>query len=123
MRELAQAFRPHVWMNAHSGMEALFMPYDHRAEVPATPEAASALQLLGHLNQIACGGRCAVGSGGKSVGAPPPHPEHGIHAAAACWAMQIMHWKMLCCGLRECEWVSVALQQDTVQHMRGSRVC
>ena len=69
MRDLAQGFRPHVWMNAHSGMEALFMPYDHRAEVPEGPEAQAALELLQQLNRIACGGRCAVGSGGKSVGA------------------------------------------------------
>ena len=30
MHALAKDFRPHVWVNAHSGMEALFMPYDHR---------------------------------------------------------------------------------------------
>ena len=32
--EMLQAFRPHAWINVHSGMEALFMPYDHVAEVP-----------------------------------------------------------------------------------------
>lgn len=26
MLKVAQHFKPHVWMNAHSGMEALFMP-------------------------------------------------------------------------------------------------
>ena len=26
MLQVAQRFKPHVWMNAHSGMEALFMP-------------------------------------------------------------------------------------------------
>ena len=83
MRDLATGFRPHVWMNAHSGMEALFMPYDHRAEVPAGPEAKAALELLQQLNKIACGGRCAVGSGGKSVGAPWPGPNHILDLALA----------------------------------------
>ena len=26
MLQVAQHFKPHVWVNAHSGMEALFMP-------------------------------------------------------------------------------------------------
>ncbi len=34
MRHLAESLRPHVWLNVHSGMEALFMPYDHQARVP-----------------------------------------------------------------------------------------
>ena len=33
LRGLAAGFKPHVWVNVHSGMEALFLPYDHRAEV------------------------------------------------------------------------------------------
>ena len=33
LRALAAGWKPHVWVNVHSGMEALFMPYDHRAEV------------------------------------------------------------------------------------------
>jgi hypothetical protein len=33
LRALAASWKPHVWVNVHSGMEALFMPYDHRAEV------------------------------------------------------------------------------------------
>ena len=74
MRDLAQQFKPHVWINVHSGMEALFMPYDHRAAVPEGPEATAALQLLQQLNRAACGSRCAVGSGGKSVGGPPAGP-------------------------------------------------
>ena len=35
MHALAKSFQPHVWVNAHSGMEALFMPYDHRSAHPA----------------------------------------------------------------------------------------
>lgn len=37
VKALAVGFKPHVWVNVHSGMEALFMPYDHRAEVPPPP--------------------------------------------------------------------------------------
>ena len=32
--ELLQGFKPHAWVNVHSGMEALFMPFDHVANVP-----------------------------------------------------------------------------------------
>lgn len=31
---VARALRPHVWASVHSGMDALFMPYDHKAQVP-----------------------------------------------------------------------------------------
>lgn len=68
MRSLAQSFKPHVWVNVHSGMEALFLPYDHRAEVPKGEGPRAALEILEELNVSSCGGRCAVGSGGKSVG-------------------------------------------------------
>ena len=30
---LARELKPHVWLNVHSGMEALFVPWDHKAEV------------------------------------------------------------------------------------------
>ncbi|DBB11886.1 TPA: hypothetical protein ACH3X3_006032 [Trebouxia sp. C0006] len=65
---LTNAFRQHVWLNMHSGMEALFMPYDHLAEIPEGPGAQASLRILQQLNTLHCGGRCAVGSGGKSVG-------------------------------------------------------
>ena len=34
MLRTARALRPHVWASVHSGMAALFMPYDHRAQIP-----------------------------------------------------------------------------------------
>ena len=68
IRDIATAFRPHAWVNVHSGMEALFLPYDHVARVPEGPDAAASLAMLHELNRTACAGRCAVGSGGKSVG-------------------------------------------------------
>lgn len=55
----------------HSGMEALFMPYDHVAALPDDPAGVISYQLLKLLNDIKCGGRCAIGSGGKSVGKTP----------------------------------------------------
>ncbi|KAL3151585.1 hypothetical protein ABBQ38_012581 [Trebouxia sp. C0009 RCD-2024] len=65
---LTNSFRQHVWLNMHSGMEALFMPYDHLADIPPGPGAQASLHILQQLNTLHCGGRCAVGSGGKSVG-------------------------------------------------------
>ena len=41
---LATQFKPHVWMNVHSGMEALFMPYDHLAAIPKGATAQATLQ-------------------------------------------------------------------------------
>lgn len=38
-------FKPHVWMNVHSGMEALFMPYDHLATIPKGPIAEATLEV------------------------------------------------------------------------------
>lgn len=68
LRAVAGSFVPHAWINAHSGMEALFMPYDHVAKTPDGESARATLALLSALNAAHCGGRCATGSGGASVG-------------------------------------------------------
>jgi len=47
---LTNSFRQHVWLNMHSGMEALFMPYDHLAEIPEGPGAQASLHILQQLN-------------------------------------------------------------------------
>ena len=47
---LTNAFRQHVWLNMHSGMEALFMPYDHEAAIPSGPGAQASLSILQQLN-------------------------------------------------------------------------
>uniref|UniRef100_A0A0D9V986 Uncharacterized protein n=1 Tax=Leersia perrieri TaxID=77586 RepID=A0A0D9V986_9ORYZ len=39
MRELSKSFKPHMWVNVQSGLEALFMPNDHKN---TTPNGASA---------------------------------------------------------------------------------
>lgn len=43
---VARGFKPHVWMNAHSGMEALFMPYDHLPRIPDGDAARATLQVV-----------------------------------------------------------------------------
>ena len=68
LHKLASEFQPHIWMNMHSGMEALFMPYDHLPDLPDDEAGQVSLGLLQALNDLKCGNRCAVGSGGKSVG-------------------------------------------------------
>jgi hypothetical protein len=68
LRALGQEFHPHAWINVHSGMDAMFLPYDHKASVPEGAGAQATLALLQELNRRVCGGKCVVGSGGKSVG-------------------------------------------------------
>jgi hypothetical protein len=68
IHDLAKEVQPHVWLNVHSGMYALFTPYDHKPVLPNTSEAKAALRILSVINQEACKGRCVVGSGGSSVG-------------------------------------------------------
>ncbi|WCJ44697.1 Zn-dependent exopeptidases superfamily protein [Euphorbia peplus] len=68
MRKLALSFDPHIWVNVHSGMEALFMPYDHKNTTPDGSPSQMMRSLLSELNQAHCHKRCMVGSGGGSVG-------------------------------------------------------
>lgn len=68
LKALVHEFKPHVWLNVHSGMEAMFLPYDHKNEVPEGPAAEATLAILERLNKELCAGRCGVGPGGKTVG-------------------------------------------------------
>ncbi|CAL1355366.1 unnamed protein product [Linum trigynum] len=68
MRRLALSFDPHVWINVHSGMEALFMPYDHKNTTPEGSASQKMRSLLNRVNKDHCYDRCMVGSGGGSVG-------------------------------------------------------
>ena len=43
LKELVEEFKPHAWVNVHSGMEALFMPFDHKSETP-TGAGAEAME-------------------------------------------------------------------------------
>ncbi|KAL2346183.1 hypothetical protein Fmac_000183 [Flemingia macrophylla] len=68
MRKLAISFEPHLWVNVHSGMEALFMPYDHKNTTPDGLPLQRMKSLLEEVNHLHCQDRCVVGSGGGSVG-------------------------------------------------------
>ncbi|KAK9129267.1 hypothetical protein Sjap_009754 [Stephania japonica] len=68
MRKVSGAFNPHLWVNVHSGMEALFMPYDHKNRTPDGLLSDTMKFILKDVNRLHCKGRCLVGSGGGSVG-------------------------------------------------------
>ncbi|XP_052202265.1 uncharacterized protein LOC127808010 [Diospyros lotus] len=68
MRKLCLSFEPHIWINVHSGMEALFMPYDHKNKTPEGLPSRNMQLILERLNHLHCQERCIVGSGGGSVG-------------------------------------------------------
>ncbi|KAE9603505.1 hypothetical protein Lal_00002025 [Lupinus albus] len=68
MRKLAISFDPHIWVNVHSGMEALFMPYDHKNITPGGLPLQRMKSLLEEVNHLHCHKHCMIGSGGGSVG-------------------------------------------------------
>lgn len=68
MRRLSMEFEPHIWVNVHSGMEALFMPYDHKNTTPDGLLSQRMKLMLEKLNHLHLNDRCLVGSGGGSVG-------------------------------------------------------
>jgi hypothetical protein len=64
---LAKELKPHLWLNVHSGMYALFTPYDHKPYVPNGTNAQAAIRMMQRIKDLSCP-RCVVGSGGHSVG-------------------------------------------------------
>lgn len=68
MQKLVHSFKPQLWVNVHSGMEALFMPYDHRNTTPNGASTKLMKLILRKLNHLHCKDNCVVGSGGGSVG-------------------------------------------------------
>ncbi len=68
LREIAEAFKPDMFLNIHSGMEAMFVPWDHRLEVDYGVNVNATLAMLNEINLRFCMEKCAVGSGGKQVG-------------------------------------------------------
>ncbi|KAK4390927.1 hypothetical protein Sango_2156000 [Sesamum angolense] len=68
MRKLSVSFEPHIWVNVHSGMEALFMPYDHKNTTPDGIPYQIMKSMLDELNHFYLRDHCLVGSGGASVG-------------------------------------------------------
>ncbi|KOM51719.1 hypothetical protein LR48_Vigan09g037800 [Vigna angularis] len=68
MRKLAISFEPHLWVNVHSGMEALFMPYDHKNTTLDGLPLKRMKSFLEEVNHHHCQERCMIGSGGGLVG-------------------------------------------------------
>ena len=68
LRELVKNFKPHAFVNWHSGMEAILTPYDHVAKQPKGTRAQVMNALARAVNEAHCGGRCVLGSGGEGVG-------------------------------------------------------
>ncbi|KAF4388891.1 hypothetical protein G4B88_029201, partial [Cannabis sativa] len=68
MRKLALSFDPHIWVNVHSGMEALFMPYDHKNKTPDGVSSEQMKLMLEKVNLLHFHQHCMIGSGGGSVG-------------------------------------------------------
>ncbi|KAJ7529825.1 hypothetical protein O6H91_15G068100 [Diphasiastrum complanatum] len=68
LRDVAASFKPHLWVNVHSGMQALFMPYDHKNATPDEGSAKPMESLLKTINTLHCKGTCTIGSGGGAVG-------------------------------------------------------
>ncbi|KAL3638950.1 hypothetical protein CASFOL_016857 [Castilleja foliolosa] len=68
IRKLSVSFEPHIWVNVHSGMEALFMPYDHKNTTPPGIPSQIMKSVLEELNHFHLNDQCLIGSGGGSVG-------------------------------------------------------
>ena len=68
VREAVRAFRPHAWVAVHSGMEGMFVPWDHTAGLPRGEGVEATLRALRHVNDVARGGAARIGSGGQEVG-------------------------------------------------------
>jgi len=68
LKNLIEDVKPHAVVNWHSGMSALFTPYDHVARAPTGPGAEAMLKFIQKIDKAHCGGKCVLGSGGKGVG-------------------------------------------------------
>ncbi len=68
LKEITESFRPDMFLNIHSGMEAMFVPWDHRLDVDYGVNVNGTLDMLHEIDATFCGGNCAVGAGGKEVG-------------------------------------------------------
>ena len=68
LRDIAQQFRPDMFLNIHSGMEAMFVPWDHRLDIDYGVNVNATLDMFNEINSKFCSNKCAVGSGGKQVG-------------------------------------------------------
>ena len=84
LRDLIAGFKPHAVVNWHSGMSAVFTPYDHVAQEPTGPGAEAMLQFARVIDAEHCDKKCVLGSGGKGVG-------YLAHGTAADYIYDTMH--------------------------------
>ena len=68
LKKLVEGFKPDAFINVHSGMEALFVPFDHRNTIADGIDVNATLKILKEIDSTFCEGRCSVGSGGGTVG-------------------------------------------------------
>jgi len=67
-RDLVASFEPHAVVNWHSGMSAIFTPYDHVAREPTGAGAEAMMRFARVIDAEHCAKKCTLGSGGKGVG-------------------------------------------------------
>ena len=65
-KSLAQNRRPHVYVNVHSGMDGLLVPWDHKPFIVKGHERTD--RLLGRVSERFCAGKCIHGAGSATVG-------------------------------------------------------
>ncbi|KAI3465218.1 hypothetical protein Pfo_021881 [Paulownia fortunei] len=68
MRKLSVSFEPHICVNVHSGMEALFMLYDHKNTTSDGIPSQIMKSMLEELNDFHLKDHCLIRSGGGSIG-------------------------------------------------------
>lgn len=68
LKELSLEFEQHVWIGVHSGMCAMFMPYDHIGELPNGTSAEAQLKIIESVKNANLEESCEFGPGGKTVG-------------------------------------------------------
>lgn len=68
LRDLVASFKPHAVVNWHSGMSAIFTPYDYVAREPAGAGAEAMMRMARVIDAEHCEKKCTLGSGGKGVG-------------------------------------------------------
>jgi hypothetical protein len=83
LKSLIEEFKPHAVVNWHSGMSALFMPYDHVARMPIGSGADAMVNFIKKIDREHCANACVLGSGGQGVG-------YLAHGTAADYIYDVM---------------------------------
>ena len=67
IKKVVEELRIHAWVNVHSGMAAMFLPIDYKAQVPEDEDMLHNSRIIGSLKKKYCPS-CEIGSGGATVG-------------------------------------------------------